>query len=250
MRHSAFGVELDSIHQTAPIEAVLNWVRVGKAGYVIPATLHQAVKLRSDEALRSASADAAFVVPDGRPLLWMTRLRGIRLQFVTGSDLLLPLCRSAAQAKRLVLFLGATFDALMDCARKIRLPIEGLQIVEIYAPLFGFERDSHERTLAEDLIGQAAPDSLFTALGVPKQEIWVDEHAAKLHVHAICVGPSVDFIAAKQRRAPPTLRRTGFEWLRRALAEPRRLGMRCFSIMCWLPVLVSSDLISARRRPQ
>jgi N-acetylglucosaminyldiphosphoundecaprenol N-acetyl-beta-D-mannosaminyltransferase len=246
MRHSVFGVELDSIDQTAPIEVVLNWLGMAKAGYVIPAT-HQPVKLRSDEALRSASAYAAFVVPDGRPLLWMTRLRGMRLQLVTGSDLLLPLCRSAAQAKRLVFFLGATFDALRDCARTIRLSIEGLKIVEIYAAPFRSERDSHKRTLAEDLIRQAAPDSLFTALGVPKQEIWVDEHAAKLHVHAICVGPSFDSIAAKQRRAPPTLRRTGFEWLWRAHTESRRLGMRCLSIMCWLPVLLANDLISARR---
>src|SRR5882757_7803972 len=112
MRHSVFGLELDSIDQAALIEAVLNWVRLGKAGYVIPANLYHAVKLRSDEALRLAFTDAGLVVPDGRPLLWMARLHGIGLPLVTGSDLLIPLCRAAAREQRSVFLFGASFETL------------------------------------------------------------------------------------------------------------------------------------------
>jgi N-acetylglucosaminyldiphosphoundecaprenol N-acetyl-beta-D-mannosaminyltransferase len=250
MRHSVFGVELDSIDQAALIEAVLNWVRIGKAGYVIPANLHHAVRLRSDEALRSAFADAAFVVPDGRPLLWMARMHGIRLPLVTGSDLLIPLCCAAAREQQSVFLFGASFETLAECGRRLSASIEGLRIAGIYSPPFGFEQNADERELAETVIRGAAPEILLVALSVPKQEIWARQNAAKLNVQAFCVGASLDFVAGTQRRAPLAFRRAGVEWLWRVLTEPRRLGMRSASILFWLPLLVASDLISARRRRQ
>jgi len=33
------------------------------------------------------------------------------------------------------------------------------------------------------------------------------------------------------------------EWLWRALNEPRRLGLRYLTIVCWLPFLVSNELM-------
>jgi N-acetylglucosaminyldiphosphoundecaprenol N-acetyl-beta-D-mannosaminyltransferase len=248
MRHSVFGLELDSIDQAALIEAVLNWVRMGKSGYVIPANLYHAVKLRSDEALRSAFADAGFVVPDGRPLLWMARMRGINLPLVTGSDLLIPLCRAAARERRSVFLFGASFETLAECGRRLSALIEGLQIAGVYSPPFGFEQNADEQALAETIIRGAAPEILFVALSVPKQEIWARQNAAKLNVQAFCVGASLDFVAGTQRRAPLAFRRAGAEWLWRVLREPRRLGMRYASILFWLPFLVAGDLLAAARR--
>jgi N-acetylglucosaminyldiphosphoundecaprenol N-acetyl-beta-D-mannosaminyltransferase len=252
LRQNVFGIEVDCIDQAALIIQVLNRVRLGTPGYVVPTNLYHIVKLRSDDGnLRSALADAAFVVPDGRPLLWMGRLRGIAFRLVTGSDLLIPLCHAAAQAKRSVFFFGATFETLAECGRRISASIDGLQIAGVYAPPFGFERDANEQLLADYIIRAAAPDIVFVALGVPKQEIWARDNAAKLNVEAICVGASFDFIAGTQRRAPANIRRMGFEWLWRVLTEPRRLAMRYAAILCWLPVLVGSDLIAtwqARRQ--
>jgi exopolysaccharide biosynthesis WecB/TagA/CpsF family protein len=193
-------------------------------------------------------ADADFVVPDGRPMLWMARLHGVTLRLVAGSDLVIPLCRAAAREQRSVFLFGATFETLAECGRMLNSSIEGLHIAGVYSPPFGFERDTSMCALAESAIRTAAPDIVFVALGVPKQEIWAQKHATKLDIQAICVGAALDFAAGTQRRAPPIFRRIGFEWLWRALTEPSRLGIRYAMILCWLPFLVGSDLVAAVRR--
>lgn len=247
-RTRVFRVEIDCIDQTALIGELLNRVRLGIPGYVIPTNLYHMVKLESDDgSLRSAFANAAFVVPDGRPLLWMARLRGIALHLVTGSDLMLPLCQAAAREKRSVFFFGTTIDTLTKCARRISASVDGLEIRGVYAPPFGFERDPCECLRAENAIRAAAPDIVFAALGVPKQEIWARDNAEKLNIQVICVGATIDFIAGKQHRAPLAVRRIGFEWLWRALTDPRRLALRYARMLCWLPVLVIRDIFLARR---
>jgi N-acetylglucosaminyldiphosphoundecaprenol N-acetyl-beta-D-mannosaminyltransferase len=247
-RTNVFGVEVDCIDQATLITEVLSRVRLRSPGYVITAHLYHVVKLQHDDgSFRSAFAGAAFVVADGHPLLWMARLRAIKLHLITGSDLVVPLCQAAAREKRSVFFFGTTFDALTECARRVYTSIDGLEIRGVYAPPFGFERDPNECQLAEDAIKAAAPDIVFVALGAPKQEIWARDNAAKLNIQAMCIGASIDFIAGTKRRAPMAVRRIGFEWLWRALTEPRRLFVRYAIMLCWLPVLVAKELKSARR---
>lgn len=248
MRPNVFGIDFDPIDQSALIRKVLKRAHMGKPGYVVPTNLHLVVRLRRDAALRRALADpAALVVPDSRPLLWMAWLRGFAMKLVTGSDLVIPLCRAAALERRSIFLFGTTFETLAECGRRLSCSIEGLHIAGIYSPPFGFERDAIECALATSCIHAAAPDIVFLALGVPKQEIWAQKHATRLSVQAICVGAGLDFVAGAQRRAPPVFRHIGFEWLWRALIEPRRLGIRYLTILCWLPFLVGRELAAIVR---
>lgn len=76
-------------------------------------------------------------------------------------------------------------------------------------------------------INNAKPDILFIALGIPKQEIWVAEHAKMLNVPVIiCVGNFFEFLAGTIPRAPIWMRKIGLEWFHRLLLEPRRLYKR------------------------
>jgi exopolysaccharide biosynthesis WecB/TagA/CpsF family protein len=177
----------------------------------------------------------------------MAWLRGFTMHLVTGSDLVIPLCRAAAQEGRSIFLFGTTFETLAECGRRLSSWIEGLRIAGVYSPPFGFEENAAECAIASSAIQAAAPDIVFVALGVPKQEIWAQKHVTKLKIQAICVGAGLDFVAGSQRRAPPVFRRIGFEWLWRALTEPRRLGIRYLTILCWLPFLVGAELVAAMR---
>jgi exopolysaccharide biosynthesis WecB/TagA/CpsF family protein len=248
MRPNVFGIEFDPIDPSTLIGEVLKRAQKRQPSYVVPTNLHLVLRYRKDPELRRAFADpTAFVVPDGRPLLWMASLRGIMMPLVTGSDLVIPLCRAAAREELSVFLFGATFATLTECGRRLS-SIEGLRLAGIYSPPFGFEHDAYESELARSIIRAAAPDIVFVALGVPKQEIWAQKYAIELEIQAICVGAGLDFVAGVQRRAPPIFRRIGFEWLWRVLIEPRRLGMRYLTIFCWLPFLVIGDLVAASRR--
>jgi N-acetylglucosaminyldiphosphoundecaprenol N-acetyl-beta-D-mannosaminyltransferase len=249
MRETVFGIDFDPIDQSTLINELLGRAGERRPCYVIPTNLHLVLRLRRDAELRLAFVDpAAVVVPDGRPLLWMARLRRLSMQLVTGSDLVIPLCRAAARQGRSIFLFGTTFAVLTECGRRLSSSIEGLRIAGVYSPPFGFERDTKELELATSIIETAAPDIVFVALGVPKQEIWAQQHAAKLNIQAVCVGASLDFVAGVQRRAPRVLRRIGFEWLWRVLIDPRRLGVRYLTILCWIPFLVATDLLAAMRR--
>src|SRR5262249_29301799 len=98
IRPNVFGIDFDPLDQSSLIAELLKRAREGRPSYVLTTSLHHVLLLRRNAELRRVFADpAALVVPDGRPLLWMGWLRGITMQLVTGSDLVVPLCRAAAQ---------------------------------------------------------------------------------------------------------------------------------------------------------
>src|SRR6266511_3677896 len=111
MRPNVFGSDFFSIDQSTLIGELLNRAE-RKPSYVVPTNLLHVLRLRSDAELRAAFADAAaFVVPDGRPLVWMAWLCGITMKLVTAADLVIPSCRAARERLSVYLF-GATFHAL------------------------------------------------------------------------------------------------------------------------------------------
>jgi len=64
-------------------------------------------------------------------------------------------------------------------------------------------------------------------MGVPYQEMWIDENAARLNVPVIWgVGALFDFMSGELRRGPKWLVDNGFEWLCRLCIEPGRLWRR------------------------
>jgi N-acetylglucosaminyldiphosphoundecaprenol N-acetyl-beta-D-mannosaminyltransferase len=238
-----FGIDFDPLDQDSLIAEIVKRAQAKKPGYVLPTNLHHAVLIRRDAALRRAFVDeTACVVPDGRPLLWMARLHGIMMRLVTGSDLVVPLCRAAAKEQLSIFLFGAAFTTLTECGRRLTRSIPELRIAGVYSPPFGFETDSEECALARAVIQAGAPDITLVALGVPKQEIWAQKYTAALNTQVVCVGAAFDFLAGVQNRAPRLFRQLGFEWLWRALMEPRRLGIRYLRILCCLPSLVASDL--------
>jgi UDP-N-acetyl-D-mannosaminuronic acid transferase (WecB/TagA/CpsF family) len=114
MRANVFGIDIDPIDQKTLIGELVKRARERRPCYVVPTNLHLVLRFRRDAELRLALADpAAFIVPDGRPLLWMAWVRRITMQLVTGSDLVIPLCRAAAREALSVFLFGATFETLV-----------------------------------------------------------------------------------------------------------------------------------------
>jgi exopolysaccharide biosynthesis WecB/TagA/CpsF family protein len=247
-RHQVFGVAVDSVDQDGAIDAILARAHDDRPGYVVTPNLDHVMKLRSDTAFRDAYRDASLILPDGHPLLWMARLRGKQLHLVTGSDLVVPLCHAASREACSVFLFGTTFEAVTTCARKLYANDNALDIAGVYSPPSGFENDPAQRAQAVDAIKAAAPDVLFVALGAPRQEIWAHHNVTELGCQIVCVGAGLDFVAGTQRRAPLPFRKAGFEWLWRAVTQPRRLALRYVTILCWLPILVVLDLLDAMRR--
>ena len=90
----------------------------------------------------------------------------------------------------------------------------------------GFFKDKSEDELFAELRA-LKPDIVLVAMGVPKQEMWINKHLPDLSgCVAIGVGGLLDFVSERIPRAPLWMRKCNIEWCYRLYNEPRRLFKR------------------------
>jgi len=79
-------------------------------------------------------------------------------------------------------------------------------------------------------IERASPDILLVAMGVPKQELFIDRHWEILKNQrlrlALAGGAVLDFMTGTVPRAPAWMRHGRIEWLYRLWFEPKRMWKR------------------------
>lgn len=197
-------------------------------GYVVTPNVDHIIRLEKDEKFRRAYQEAALVLTDGQPLIWISRFLKCPIkEKISGSDLFPRLCKLAAQKHYTMYFLGAAEGVAALAAENLMKKNPGLQVVGTYSPAYGFEKDPQQVNMIWKKINEAAPDILIVGLGTPKQEIFLWENRDKLgHQLAFCLGASLDFEAGRVRRAPVWMQKNGLEWLYRLCHEPRRLFKR------------------------
>ena len=191
--------------------------------------LDHLVKLRSDEKFRDAYRNAEFVTADGFPVVTLAGLNGISIERTAGSDLIEPLCRSAAENSLSIFLFGTTLPTLCAAARWLSAQVPELDIRGVFSPPSGFSENTEIADEAIRVIAESGARICFVALGPPKQEIFAA--VAKNRTSGIAffaVGAGLDFIAGTQTRCPPVFRRLNMEWAWRFVTNPRRLGWRYF----------------------
>lgn len=76
-------------------------------------------------------------------------------------------------------------------------------------------------------IGRLRPDILLVAMGVPRQEKWIEANIdGDACTVPIAVGALLDFLSGAVPRAPLVIRRFRMEWVYRLCVEPARLWRR------------------------
>jgi N-acetylglucosaminyldiphosphoundecaprenol N-acetyl-beta-D-mannosaminyltransferase len=209
------------------VAAVLELIREGRPSFFITAPTHYAMLTEDCPDLREINDRAAFILADGKPLVWASRMLGTPLpERVAGSDLIFHLCEEAAREGFRVFLLGGAQGVADEAARRLIERYPGLQIVGTECPPFRQPTPEEEEALL-DRIRRAAPDLLFVAFGQPKGERWIIRHYQALGVPvSVQVGASLDFAAGRVRRAPRWMQNSGLEWVFRLSLEPRRLAGR------------------------
>ncbi len=222
----------------AALEAVDGAMTKGQGFTLATLNLDHLVKLRRDPAFREAYLATEFVVADGNPVIWLSRLAGRPVGLAPGSELVEPCCALAAERGVPVALFGAAEPTLEQAAERLCAAHPGLRIVLRIAPPFGFDPTG---TASDDYAGRISACGAglcFLALGAPKQEIFA-ARARKVAPHCgfLSIGAGLDFIAGAQIRAPLWVRRLAMEWLWRMLGNPRRLARRYLDSALLLPSL-------------
>src|SRR5690348_17212353 len=146
--------------------------------------------------LRAALNQTALNIPDGAPVVWLGRLRGLKVpERVAGADLVPLLVSDAARAGASVFLLGGEGGAAAAAARALQARVPGLQVAGVLEPpRSALEAMDNDSILSA--IRASGADVLLVALGHPKQDLWIARHAEQLPVSvAIGVGCAFDLLA-------------------------------------------------------
>jgi N-acetylglucosaminyldiphosphoundecaprenol N-acetyl-beta-D-mannosaminyltransferase len=218
---------IDSLTFGEAIDAIENLVAAKQGGIVFTPNVDHIVQVEHNVAFRTAYDDVSLSLVDGQPLLWASRLLGSPLpEKISGSDLMVPLARRAAERKWRVYLLGGGPGVAELAAHELKKQFD-IDIVGTDAPFVKPDGEAVDAPAVVERINRAAPQLLFAAFGAPKQELFL--HRSRGDIGAavgIGVGAGFDFVAGRLRRAPRWISRSGLEWLFRLAQEPRRLARR------------------------
>jgi N-acetylglucosaminyldiphosphoundecaprenol N-acetyl-beta-D-mannosaminyltransferase len=221
---AVMGLPLANVTNDEAVEAIERLILAGGSHQVATANLDFWVNSLKDVDLHRIIAGCSLVLPDGMPLVWISRLLGKPLkERVSGVDMVPRLAELSARKGYGIYLLGGRPGVAARAKEKLEAIYPGCKIVGHHAPpLADLERMDHGDTL--ERIRVAKPDILLVAFGNPKQEKWIRMHAKRLGVPvSIGIGGSMDILVGDVQRAPLWMQRIGLEWLGRCLQEPSRL---------------------------
>jgi len=250
---AVMGLPLANVTATEAVEQIEELILSGGTHQVATANLDFWLNSLHDVHLHRIIAGCSLVLPDGMPLVWISRLLGNPLkERVSGVDMVPMLAELSARKGYRIYLLGGRAGVAERATKLLQQRYPGVNIVGHHAPpLADLERMDHGDTL--ERIRAAKPDILMVAFGNPKQEKWIRMHAKRMGVPvSIGIGGSMDMLVGDVHRAPNWMRRCGLEWLGRCAQEPARLlprYARNFSgLAVKLPLALAASLFQRPHR--
>lgn len=198
---------------------------------VITPNVDLTVHLSNNPTLLHRFQQSRFILPDGFPIILLSKLLGKPLKNrLAGSDLF-PLAWKAIIKHHKKVFLILPNE---EVAAKLKQENDTMQY---YIPPF-FEATPEAVELESEkifpLLLQYQPDFIFLGLRYPKQEMLIVNLHDKIKATDIKMplffnlGASYEFYTGMKKRAPLWMQKIGLEWLHRFLSEPKRTFKRYF----------------------
>jgi N-acetylglucosaminyldiphosphoundecaprenol N-acetyl-beta-D-mannosaminyltransferase len=227
-RTDVIGLQIDAVDFDDALGRVAELARAGGGSYVCFANVHMTIEACDDAEFANLINQADLVLPDGKPIAVLQRLKGFRRTEQIRAPSFVPrLLRLAERENLRVGFYGGKPEVLEILIAKVRREFPRLAIVYAVSPPFrNMTEAEEEETLTA--INRAETQILFVGLGCPKQERWMRRQSGKISAVMLGVGAAFDFYAGTVRESPVFLQKIGLEWLFRLAQEPRRLWKRYF----------------------
>ncbi|MGY3564836.1 WecB/TagA/CpsF family glycosyltransferase [Sinomonas sp. RB5] len=237
------GLEFVACDKKTAAMQIIDMTRENRGRHVHLANAYTvALASRSEEYSRILQ-EPAVNYPDGKPIGWVSQLRGHcpNVKQVRGPSLFLDVFDYGRAFNVRHYLLGSTPTVLKDLERNLKARFPGVSIVGSYSPPFR-PLTINELREQDANISSSGAQIVWIGLGTPKQDFEASRLANELPVVAVAVGAAFDFAAGAQRQAPDWVSSAGLEWLFRLATEPRRLWRRyLFGNLRFLRAVVQGD---------
>lgn len=244
---SVFGVKLSATTIPEASALVERSIRERQKVYICVADANALLAARKDATLNEIYRNAALSLPDGMPIVWLSKLLGKSgVERVRGTDFMRAITAMSCGLGLRHFYLGGAPGIAATLSEKLTAAHPGLEVAGALCPPFR-ELSADENLEMIETINSARPDVLWIGLGAPKQERWMAANFDRIDAPVmIGVGAAFDFLAGTKPEAPKWLQRSGLEWLFRLACEPRRLWRRYAVVVPTFLCLGARELLLRR----
>lgn len=225
-RKKLFGIKIVVSNPEEAVSHVVEAVEDLRGGYISFANAHTTVLAHEDREFHQVQMEASYVMPDGRPLSKLLRLRGFpQAKQIAGPDFMDRLWEATKDGSLSHYFYGGSEKTIDALGNRLAEKYPGLKIAGMESPPYRPLTEDEDRETIERINASGA-DFIWIGLGAPKQEYFMRAHKDMLHGVMLGVGAGFDFHAGTMKRAPEWMQKHYLEWLYRLFQEPERLWRR------------------------
>jgi exopolysaccharide biosynthesis WecB/TagA/CpsF family protein len=221
---SLLGIQFENIQKNHALNKVAALVEAQKSRCLYFVNAHCLNVAYHDYDYRLALSKADLRLPDGSGISLGCKLNQSSLcQNLNGTDLFPDLCEMFESSNQSIYLLGAEQDTAEKVSQWVKKHYPNLRIAGFHHGHF----NQQESTSICEEINRSGADVLFVAMGVPRQEIWLESNKEQLNTQLnIAVGGLFEFYSQNISRAPSWMRHIGVEWMWRLIQEPARMWKR------------------------
>jgi N-acetylglucosaminyldiphosphoundecaprenol N-acetyl-beta-D-mannosaminyltransferase len=187
-------------------------------GQIVTLNAEMTMAARANPELGAAIAQAGLVIPDGAGVVWALGRQGYRVPRSPGIELARQLLVYAAAHQWRVALVGGSPEVMERLVERLQSEIPTLDLA---FAIHGYQAPDQWPGIEQQL-REARPDLVLAALGVPRQETWIQRLHAGQPGLWMGVGGSFDVWSGAKERAPEWMGRFQIEWLYRLIQEPSR----------------------------
>jgi len=227
MRTVILGIGISAVTMDTAVETIMRWIAMGERQIVTVAAVHSVVDAQRVPAAKRIMQTSGMCVPDGVPLVWLSRLAGRnKVERVFGPDLMLRVTYLLAQTSGHAFYYGGKQGIAEELAERMQAEYPGVGTAGCYSPPFRDLTEAEKQEI-ENLINNSGAGIVWVGLSSPKQEKWMEEFRPRLNAPVLIgVGAAFDYNTGRIHRAPHWVQNSGLEWLFRLIQEPQRLWRR------------------------
>ena len=216
------GMRVDRVTMDESLTLIESYIADRRPRHILTADASMVVTAKEDADFAAIAAQADLVTPDGAGILWATKRQGNPVVTKVSGVVLAERLVELSQTKGWrVFFFGAAPGVAEEARARMLARYPNAQIV---GHRDGFFTPENEATVVNE-IRATKPDILLVALGIPKQEKFINKHKAALDVPVLIgVGGTFDVMSGSVKRAPVWMQNVGLEWLHRLAANPKKIS--------------------------
>jgi N-acetylglucosaminyldiphosphoundecaprenol N-acetyl-beta-D-mannosaminyltransferase len=239
------GVRISCVDRVQAVETFFQLIFERIGGFITVRDAHGIVASQTDSCLRDIMNIARMTLPDGKPIVWVGKLKNAAVERVPGVEFVETVMRDPRGRQIRHFFYGGQPETTSQVVARATELLGPDAIAGWHCPPFQQVGTIEEAGVLAQIV-TTRPDVIWVGLSTPKQEYWMANHAAYFpKTILVGIGAAFDFFAGTQRRAPAFVQGVGLEWLFRLAREPKRLWPRYSRVV---PAMLRIMMMEMKRR--